>query len=113
MKGLLLWRGSRGRGRACKRDFRRQTAHLSIANVVLYGLCEAICQYKCDCPRKISKCTQGAGKPKALLSVPLTNLEQMINAILHKLVVILPKKPQREKPRCVKPEWTQPKWQPH
>lgn len=97
-------KGSRGRGRASRRSFRRQTAHLSIANVVLYGLYEAICQYKCDCPRKVSKCTYRAGKTKALLSARLGNLEQMINAILHELVVILPDKPQRKKPWCVKPE---------
>lgn len=97
-------KGRQGRGRARQCGFRRQTAHLPAANVVLYGLCEAICQYECGSPRKISKwivwriCKYGAGKPKVLLSAPLDHLEERLDAILQELVVVLPEKPRREKP---------------
>lgn len=57
MKGFVAVKGKQGKGKSSKRSFGRQTAHLSTASVVLYGLCGAIYQYKCDCPRKMSKCT--------------------------------------------------------
>lgn len=97
MKRFIAVKGKQGKGRASKlvpggRLF------ISDCKCCPLWLYEAICQDKCDCPRKVSKCTYKAGKPKALPSAPLDNLEQMINAILHELAVILPEKPQRKKP---------------